>query len=59
MTNFSTTRSKMSFAVRRAKHCATAEWTTNHKVTSATAQNLKRLVRFLAQRESVPIPCST
>jgi transposase len=26
---------------------------------AATAQNLKRLVRFLAQRESVPIPCST
>jgi transposase len=26
---------------------------------AATAQNLKRLVRFLAQRASVPIPCST
>ena len=26
---------------------------------AATAQNLKRLVRFLAQRESAPIPCST
>lgn len=26
---------------------------------AATAQNLKRLVRFLTQRESVPIPCST
>jgi hypothetical protein len=26
---------------------------------AATAQNLKRLVRFLAQRPSVPIPCST
>ena len=26
---------------------------------AATAQNLKRLVRFLAQREPVPIPCST
>jgi IS5 family transposase len=26
---------------------------------AATARNLKRLVRFLAQRESVPIPCST
>ena len=26
---------------------------------AATAQNLKRLVRFLAQRQSVPIPCST
>lgn len=25
---------------------------------AATAQNLKRLVRFLAQRESAPIPCS-
>ena len=27
--------------------------------SAATAQNLKRLVRFLAQRASVPIPCST
>lgn len=26
---------------------------------AATAQNLKRLVRFLAERESVPDPCST
>ena len=26
---------------------------------AATAQNLKRLVRFLAQQESVPVPCST
>jgi len=26
---------------------------------AATAQNLKRLVRFLAQRGSVPVPCST
>jgi len=26
---------------------------------AATAQNLKRLVRFLAQRESVPVPCTT
>jgi len=25
---------------------------------AATAQNLKRLVRFLAQRESAPVPCS-
>ena len=25
---------------------------------AATAQNLKRLVRFLAQRESPPLPCS-
>ena len=23
----------MSFAVRRAKHCASAEWTAKHKVT--------------------------
>ena len=26
---------------------------------AATAQNLKRLVRLLSQRESAPIPCST
>jgi hypothetical protein len=26
---------------------------------AATAQNLKRLVRFLSQQKSVPIPCST
>ena len=25
---------------------------------AATAQSLKRLVRFLAQRESAPVPCS-
>jgi hypothetical protein len=32
-TNFSTTKSKRSFAVLRTKHCATAEWTTKHRVT--------------------------
>jgi hypothetical protein len=26
---------------------------------AATAQNLKRLVKFLAQREPVPVPCAT
>jgi len=26
---------------------------------AATAQNLKRLVKFLAQRESFPVPCAT
>jgi GNAT superfamily N-acetyltransferase len=26
---------------------------------AATAQNLKRLIRFLAERQSAPIPCST
>jgi hypothetical protein len=29
----------MPFAVRRAKHCATAEWTTKHKVTFIKPRN--------------------